>query len=150
MESKRDELPFSGDNFTVKKLEKNTFEIYPENGEFEIGNLNLKDVVSIKENTPDLEEIIFKLFSSKDSDSEVNMPKESWPERRQQMKKYIIIALNQATVNLQYKFNTAITLISRTIPIFMSYFLWTNIYKSMNGSKVGNYTRSQWLHILFL
>ena len=77
MESKRDELPFSGDNFTVKKLEKNTFEIYPENGEFEIGNLNLKDVVSIKENTPELEEIIFKLFSSKDSDSEVNMPKEA-------------------------------------------------------------------------
>ena len=77
VESKRDELPFSGDNFTVKKLEKNTFEIYPENGEFEIGNLNLKDVVSIKENTPDLEEIIFKLFSSKDSDSEVNMPKEA-------------------------------------------------------------------------
>ena len=77
VESKRDELPFSGDNFTVKKLEKNTFEIYPENGEFEIGNLNLKDIVSIKENTPDLEEIIFKLFSSKDSDSEVNMPKEA-------------------------------------------------------------------------
>ena len=70
-------MPFSGDNFTVKKLEKNTFEIYPENGEFEIGNLNLKDIVSIKENTPDLEEIIFKLFSSKDSDSEVNMPKEA-------------------------------------------------------------------------
>ena len=77
MESKRDELPFSGDNFTVKKLEKNTFEIYPENGEFEIGNLNLKDIVSIKENTPELEEIIFKLFSNKDSDSEVNMPKEA-------------------------------------------------------------------------
>ena len=70
-------MPFSGDNFTVKKLEKNTFEIYPENGEFEIGNLNLKDIVSIKENTPDLEEIIFKLFSNKDSDSEVNMPKEA-------------------------------------------------------------------------
>ena len=70
-------MPFSGDNFTVKKLEKNTFEIYPENGEFEIGNLNLKDIVSIKENTPELEEIIFKLFSNKDSDSEVNMPKEA-------------------------------------------------------------------------
>ena len=70
-------MPFSGDNFTVKKLEKNTFEIYPENGEFEIGNLNLKDIVSIKENTPDLEEIIFKLFSNKDSDSVVNMPKEA-------------------------------------------------------------------------
>ena len=66
------------------------------------------------------------------------------------MKKYIIIALNQATVNLQYKFNTAITLISRTIPIFMSYFLWTNIYKSMNGSKVGNYTRSQMVTYIIL
>ena len=77
VESKKDELPFSDENFTVKKLEKNTFEIYPENGEFEIGNLNLKDVVSIKENTPELEEIIFKLFSNKDSDSVVNMPKEA-------------------------------------------------------------------------
>ena len=66
------------------------------------------------------------------------------------MKKYIIIALNQATVNLQYKFNTAITFISRTIPIFMSYFLWTNIYKSMNGSKVGNYTRSQMVTYIIL
>ena len=72
VESKRDELPFSGDNFTVKKLEKNTFEIYPENGEFEIGNLNLKDVVSIKENTPELEEIIFKLFSNANSEKEIN------------------------------------------------------------------------------
>lgn len=66
------------------------------------------------------------------------------------MKKYIMIALNQATVNLQYKFNTAITLISRTIPIFMSYFLWINIYKSMNGSKVGNYTRSQMVTYIIL
>ena len=66
------------------------------------------------------------------------------------MKKYIIIALNQATVNLQYKFNTAITFISRTIPIFMSYFLWTNIYKSMNGSKVGNYTSSQMVTYIIL
>ena len=66
------------------------------------------------------------------------------------MKKYVIIALNQATVNLQYKFNTAITFISRTIPIFMSYFLWTNIYKSMNGSKVGNYTRSQMVTYIIL
>ena len=66
------------------------------------------------------------------------------------MKKYIIIALNQATVNLQYKFNTAITLISRTIPIFISYFLWINIYKSMNGSKVGNYTRSQMVTYIIL
>ena len=66
------------------------------------------------------------------------------------MKKYIIIALNQATVNLQYKFNTAITFISRTIPIFMSYFLWTNIYKSMNGSKVGNYTKSQMVTYIIL
>jgi ABC transporter, ATP-binding protein len=73
VESKRDELPFSGDNFTVKKLEKNTFEIYPENGEFEIGNLNLKDVVSIKENTPELEEIIFKLFSNVNSEKEINI-----------------------------------------------------------------------------
>ena len=72
-----DELPFSGDNFTVKKLEKNIFEICPVNDKFEIGNLNLKDVVSIKENTPELEEIIFKLFSNKDSDSVVNMPKEA-------------------------------------------------------------------------
>ena len=66
------------------------------------------------------------------------------------MKKYIIIALNQAAVNLQYKFNTAITLISRTIPIFISYFLWINIYKSMNGSKVGNYTRSQMVTYIIL
>ena len=73
VESKRDELPFSGDNFTVKKLEKNTFEIYPENGEFEIGNLNLKDIVSIKENTPELEEIIFKLFSNVNSEKEINL-----------------------------------------------------------------------------
>ena len=73
VESKMDELPFSGDNFTVKKLEKNTFEIYPENGEFEIGNLNLKDVVSIKENTPELEEIIFKLFSNVNSEKEINI-----------------------------------------------------------------------------
>ena len=78
VESKRDELPFSGDNFTVKKLEKNTFEIYPENGKFEIGNLNLKDIVSIKENTPDLEEIIFKLFSNKDSDSQVDILEEAY------------------------------------------------------------------------
>ena len=80
VESKRDELPFSGDNFTVKKLEKNTFEIYPENGEFEIGNLNLKDIVSIKENTPELEEIIFKLFSNKDSDSQVDILEETCQE----------------------------------------------------------------------
>ena len=73
VESKRDELPFSGDNFTVKKLEKNTFEIYPENGEFEIGNLNLKDIISIKENTPELEEIIFKLFSNANSEKEINL-----------------------------------------------------------------------------
>lgn len=66
------------------------------------------------------------------------------------MKKYIIIALNQATVNLQYKFNTAITLISRTIPIFMSYFLWTSIYKSMDESKVGNYTKSQMVTYIIL
>lgn len=66
------------------------------------------------------------------------------------MKKYIIIALNQATVNLQYKFNTAITLISRTIPIFMFYFLWTSIYKSMDGSKVGNYTKSQMITYIIL
>ena len=71
---------FSGDNFTVKKLEKNTFEIYPENGEFKIGNLNLKDIVSIKENTPDLEEIIFKLFSNKDSDSQVDISEETCQE----------------------------------------------------------------------
>ena len=80
VESKRDELPFSGDNFTVKKLEKNTFEIYPENGEFEIVNLNLKDIVSIKENTPELEEIIFKLFSNKDSDSQVDISEETCQE----------------------------------------------------------------------
>ena len=66
------------------------------------------------------------------------------------MKKYIIIVLNQATVNLQYKFNTAITLISRTIPIFMSYFLWNNIYNSMNGNRVGNYTRDQMLIYIIL
>ena len=73
VESKKDELPFSDENFTVKKLEKNTFEIYPENGEFEIGNLNLKDIVSIKENTPELEEIIFKLFSNVNSEKEINL-----------------------------------------------------------------------------
>ena len=49
------------------------FEIYPENGEFEIGNLNLKDIVSIKENTPELEEIIFKLFSNVNSEKEINL-----------------------------------------------------------------------------
>ena len=73
VESKKDELPFSDENFTVKKLEKNIFEICPVNDKFEIGNLNLKDVVSIKENTPELEEIIFKLFSNVNSEKEINI-----------------------------------------------------------------------------
>ena len=80
VESKKDELPFSDENFTVKKLEKNIFEICPVNDKFEIGNLNLKDVVSIKENTPELEEIIFKLFSNKDSDSQVDILEETCQE----------------------------------------------------------------------
>jgi len=33
----------------------------------------LKDVVSIKENTPELEEIIFKLFSNANSEKEINL-----------------------------------------------------------------------------
>ena len=73
VESKKDELPFSDENFTVKRLEKNVFEICPINDEFKIGNLNLKDVVSIKENTPELEEIIFKLFSNVNSEKEINI-----------------------------------------------------------------------------
>lgn len=48
--------------------------------EIEIGNLNLKDIVSIKENTPELEEIIFKLFSNKDSDSQVDISEETCQE----------------------------------------------------------------------
>ena len=32
----------------------------------------MKDVVSIKENTPELEEIIFKLFSNANSEKEIN------------------------------------------------------------------------------
>ena len=51
------------------------------------------------------------------------------------MKKYVIIVLNQVTVKLQYKFNMGVAFISRTIPIFMSYFLWNNIYNSMNGNE---------------
>ena len=72
VESKKDELPFSDENFTVRRLEKNIFEICPVNDKFEIGKLNLKDVVSIKENTPELEEIIFKLFSNANSEKEIN------------------------------------------------------------------------------
>jgi len=66
------------------------------------------------------------------------------------MKKYVIIVLNQVTVKLQYKFNMGVAFISRTIPIFMSYFLWNNIYNSMNGNKVGNYTRGQMLTYIIL
>ena len=73
VESKKDELPFSDENFTVKRLEKNIFEICPVNDKFEIGKLNLKDVVLIKENTPELEEIIFKLFSNVNSGKEINL-----------------------------------------------------------------------------
>jgi len=51
------------------------------------------------------------------------------------MKKYVIIVLNQVTVKLQYKFNMGVAFISRTIPIFMSYFLWNNIYNSIKKKR---------------
>ena len=48
----------------MKKLDNKIFEIYHEQGDIKIEELNLKDIVSIKENTPELEDIIFELFSN--------------------------------------------------------------------------------------
>lgn len=64
VESKNEKLPFEENNFIVKKLDNKIFEIYHEQGDIKIEELNLKDIVSIKENTPELEDIIFELFSN--------------------------------------------------------------------------------------
>ena len=64
VESKNKKLPFEENNFIVKKLDNKIFEIYHEQGDIKIEELNLKDIVSIKENTPELEDIIFELFSN--------------------------------------------------------------------------------------
>ncbi|MDO5089673.1 MAG: ABC-2 family transporter protein [Leptotrichiaceae bacterium] len=66
------------------------------------------------------------------------------------MKKYFIIALNQITIRLQYKFNVFVVFISKMIPIFMFYFLWDKIYNSISGNKVGNYDRQQMLTYMIL
>lgn len=66
------------------------------------------------------------------------------------MKKYFIIALNQITIRLQYKFNVFIAFISRMVPIFMFYFIWNNIYNSISADKVGHYDRNQMLTYMVL
>ncbi|BBM36463.1 ABC transporter ATP-binding protein [Pseudoleptotrichia goodfellowii] len=63
VESKNEKLPFEEKDIVVKKFDNNTFEIYREDGDIKIDELNLKDIVSIKENTPELEDIIFELFT---------------------------------------------------------------------------------------
>ncbi|MDO5089672.1 MAG: ATP-binding cassette domain-containing protein [Leptotrichiaceae bacterium] len=70
VESKKDELPFENSDFIVKKLEKNIFEVYGKNENSKISNLDLENIISIKENTPELEEIIFRLFSGKNPETE--------------------------------------------------------------------------------
>ncbi|RRD41113.1 ATP-binding cassette domain-containing protein [Leptotrichia sp. OH3620_COT-345] len=68
VESKKEELPFESSDFIVKKIEKNIFEIFRKNENSQISNLDLENIISIKENTPELEDIIFRLFSNKNSE----------------------------------------------------------------------------------
>lgn len=62
VETKTDILPFSVKNASYKRVDENKYEIYFEDDEYIIDNINLNDIVSIREDVVELEEIIFNLY----------------------------------------------------------------------------------------
>ena len=62
VETKNDILPFSVRNASYKRVDENKYEIYFEDEEYIIDNINLNDLVSIREDVVELEEIIFNLY----------------------------------------------------------------------------------------
>lgn len=64
------------------------------------------------------------------------------------MKIYFQVMINQVLVELNYKFNFLISIISSIIQLFMSIFVWQSIYKS--NTTVGNYTLNEIIVYLVL
>lgn len=62
VETKDDILPFSFRNASYKRVDENKYEIYFEDDKYIIENINLNDIVSIREDVVELEEIIFNLY----------------------------------------------------------------------------------------
>ena len=66
------------------------------------------------------------------------------------IKKYIIIALNEITIKLQYKFNSFVGIFLRFAQLSMLYYIWNGIYNSAKTGKIGNYTKKEMLIYIVL
>ena len=66
------------------------------------------------------------------------------------IKKYVIIALNEITIKLQYKFNSFVGIFLRFAQLSMLYYIWNGIYNSTKTGKIGNYTKKEMLIYIVL
>lgn len=67
-----------------------------------------------------------------------------------EMKKYIIIFLNQFSVKLSYKFNLIVRLLNNIISILLSVFTWRAIFNSSGSETIGNFSQSQMILYIVL
>jgi len=63
IETKEDELPFDASSYRVEKLESCRYKIFLSEDSNRLKEFDLSKIISIKEDIPELEEIIFKMFS---------------------------------------------------------------------------------------
>lgn len=63
IETKEDEIPFDTKNCRVEKLEQCRYKLYVSEKASTINQFDLRKISSIREDIPELEEIIFKMFS---------------------------------------------------------------------------------------